>query len=56
MDRNADDFASVIDALDLENVALIRHSTGGGGVARYLYGQGGNFRRRNSIALLTRAR
>ena len=35
MDKNADDFESAIDALDRENVALIEHSTGCGGVARY---------------------
>ena len=36
MDGYADDLAAVIDALDLKNVTLIGHSTGGGEVARYV--------------------
>ena len=36
MDGYADDLAAVIEALDLQNVTLIRHSTGGGEVARYV--------------------
>jgi non-heme chloroperoxidase len=36
MDRYADDFAAVIEALDLKNATLIGHSTGGGEVARYV--------------------
>jgi len=36
MDRYADDLAAVIDALDLRDVTLVGHSTGGGEVARYI--------------------
>jgi non-heme chloroperoxidase len=36
MDGYADDLASVIDALDLTDVMLVGHSTGGGEVARYI--------------------
>jgi non-heme chloroperoxidase len=36
MDGYADDLAAVIEALDLKNVTLIGHSTGGGEVARYV--------------------
>jgi non-heme chloroperoxidase len=36
MDGYADDLAAVIAALDLKNVTLIGHSTGGGEVARYV--------------------
>jgi len=36
MDGYADDLAAVIEALDLNNVTLIGHSTGGGEVARYV--------------------
>jgi non-heme chloroperoxidase len=36
MDGYADDFAAVIEALDLKNATLIGHSTGGGEVARYV--------------------
>ncbi|WP_027946592.1 alpha/beta fold hydrolase [Amycolatopsis taiwanensis] len=36
MDGYADDLAAVIDALDLREVALVGHSTGGGEVARYI--------------------
>ncbi len=36
MDTYADDLASVIDELDLEDVTLIGFSTGGGEVARYI--------------------
>src|SRR5258705_2508506 len=40
MDTYADDLAELIDALNLENITLIGHSTGGGEVAPYigLYG------------------
>ena len=43
MDGYADDLAAVIEALDLKNVTLIGHSTGGGEVARYV-GRHGNKR------------
>ena len=36
MDGYADDLAAVIEALDLNNVTLIGHSTGGGEVTRYV--------------------
>lgn len=36
MDRYADDLAELIDALDLRDLILIGHSTGGGEVAHYL--------------------
>ena len=36
MDGYADDLAAVIEALDLNDVALVGHSTGGGEVARYI--------------------
>ena len=36
MDTYADDLATVIAALDLDDVTLVGHSTGGGEVARYL--------------------
>jgi non-heme chloroperoxidase len=36
MNTYADDLATVIDALGLEDVALVGHSTGGGEVARYI--------------------
>jgi len=36
MDSYADDLAAVIDALDLKNVTMVGHSTGGGEVARYI--------------------
>jgi len=36
MDGYADDLAAVIEALDLEEVTLVGHSTGGGEVARYI--------------------
>src|ERR1700741_161298 len=35
MDGYADDLADVIETLDLRNVTLVGHSTGGGEVARY---------------------
>ncbi|MFB4307296.1 alpha/beta fold hydrolase [Actinomadura sp. GTD37] len=42
MDGYADDLAAVIESLDLDDVSLIGHSTGGGEVARYIgrYGTG----------------
>ncbi|MER5383406.1 alpha/beta hydrolase [Streptomyces sp. NPDC002688] len=36
MDRYADDLAELIEALDLDDVILVGHSTGGGEVARYI--------------------
>jgi non-heme chloroperoxidase len=36
MDHYADDLAAVIDGLDLRDVTLVGHSTGGGEVVRYL--------------------
>jgi non-heme chloroperoxidase len=36
MDTYADDLAAVLEALDLSNVMLVGHSTGGGEVARYI--------------------
>src|SRR5690348_7653565 len=36
MDGYADDLAAVIEALDLDDVTLVGHSTGGGEVARYI--------------------
>jgi non-heme chloroperoxidase len=36
MDTYADDLAAVIEALDLRNVVLVGHSTGGGEIAHYV--------------------
>src|SRR5688572_30701998 len=36
MDGYADDLAALIDAIDLHDVTLVGHSTGGGEVARYI--------------------
>jgi non-heme chloroperoxidase len=36
MDGYADDLAAVIEALDLKNITMVGHSTGGGEVARYI--------------------
>jgi non-heme chloroperoxidase len=36
MDTYADDLAALIDALDLKNIMLVGHSTGGGEIARYI--------------------
>src|SRR5512146_2607935 len=36
MNTYADDLAELIDALDLRDVAVVAHSTGGGEVARYI--------------------
>ncbi|MCM2294625.1 alpha/beta hydrolase [Allorhizobium sp. BGMRC 0089] len=43
MDQYADDLAEVIEALDLKNMVMIGHSTGGGEVAHYI-GRHGNRR------------
>lgn len=40
MNGYADDLAAVIEALDLKDVTLVGHSTGGGEVARYIGRQG----------------
>jgi non-heme chloroperoxidase len=40
MDGYADDLAAVIEALDLSDVTLVGHSTGGGEVARYIARRG----------------
>jgi non-heme chloroperoxidase len=36
MDGYADDLAAVVDALDLKDITMVGHSTGGGEVARYI--------------------
>ena len=36
MNSYADDLAAVIEALDLHDVTVVGHSTGGGEVARYI--------------------
>src|SRR5215467_185412 len=36
MDGYADDLAAVIEALDLRDITMVGHSTGGGEVARYI--------------------
>src|SRR3954471_15000308 len=36
MDGYADDLAAIIEALDLNNITMVGHSTGGGEVARYI--------------------
>ena len=36
MDGYADDLAAVIEALDLKDITMVGHSTGGGEVARYV--------------------
>ena len=36
MNGYADDLAAIIEALDLRNVTLIGHSTGGGEITRYI--------------------
>jgi non-heme chloroperoxidase len=42
MDGYADDLAAIIEALDLNDVTLVGHSTGGGEVARYIGRHGTN--------------
>src|SRR5579864_4246077 len=41
MDTYADDLAALIETLDLKNISLVGHSTGGGEVARYIGRHGG---------------
>ena len=36
MDTYADDLAELIDTLDLNDIVLVGHSTGGGEVTRYI--------------------
>lgn len=48
IDGYADDLGAVMDALDLRNVVLVGHSTGGGEVARYI-GRHGNGRLRKAV-------
>src|SRR5215472_9245142 len=43
MDTYADDLATLIDKLDLKNIVLVGHSTGGGEAAHYI-GRHGNSR------------
>lgn len=52
MDGYADDLAAVIEALDLEDITMVGHSTGGGEVARYI---GRHGTRRVSKAVLLAA-
>jgi non-heme chloroperoxidase len=46
MNGYADDLASLIEALDLNDVTLVGHSTGGGEVARYIGRHGQSASRR----------
>ncbi len=48
MDTYADDLAALLEALDLEEVVLVGHSTGGGEVTRYL-GRHGTKRVRGAV-------
>lgn len=50
MDQYADDLAEVINKLDLKNLTMIGHSTGGGEVARYL-GRHGTGRAKKAVLL-----
>ncbi|QAY69881.1 alpha/beta fold hydrolase [Xylanimonas protaetiae] len=50
MDHYADDLAALLEALDLTDVVLVGHSTGGGEVARYL-GRHGSARVRKAVLL-----
>ena len=50
MDHYADDLAAVIEALDLRDIVLVGHSTGGGEVAHYL-GRHGSDRVRKAVLL-----
>jgi non-heme chloroperoxidase len=42
MNGHADDLAALIEALDLKDVTLVGHSTGGGEVTRYIGRHGTN--------------
>ena len=50
MDTYADDLAGLIDSLDLKDVTMVGHSTGGGEVARYL-GRHGSSRIAKAVLL-----
>ncbi len=50
MDTYADDLAELFEALDLKNVVMVGHSTGGGEVARYLGGMGRSGWRRRCLS------
>jgi non-heme chloroperoxidase len=50
IDTYADDLAALIETLDLKNVALVGHSTGGGEVARYI-GRHGSKRASKAILI-----
>ena len=50
MDTYADDLATLIDALDLQGVMLVGHSTGGGEIARYI-GRHGNKRAAKAVLI-----
>lgn len=50
MDHYADDLATLLDTLDLHDVVLVGHSTGGGEVAHYL-GRHGSARVRKAVLL-----
>jgi non-heme chloroperoxidase len=50
MDHYADDLAALLEALDLTDVVLVGHSTGGGEVAHYL-GRHGSARVRKAVLL-----
>src|SRR5579859_2329781 len=49
-DTFADDFAVLLEKLDLKNVALVGHSMGGGEVARYI-GRHGNKRVKKAVII-----
>jgi non-heme chloroperoxidase len=50
MDGYADDLAALLEFLDLRQVTLVGHSTGGGEVARYI-GRHGTARIANAVLL-----
>lgn len=50
MDQYADDLAELIEALDLKDIMMVGHSTGGGEVARYI-GRHGNKRVRKAVLM-----